>query len=237
MEQQKYYGVGHFLKNLIIWVSVGAAIQFIPVIGKWIAYIIWILSIPYAMGSVKVENEELAYKNSYEREISKDIEPSNYYKILIKSGFSNNNLIYNFWRIKDNLYFFPNEGNDVSLKERENFKLHTLNINNIEFYTTKGDIYSETLVSGGGGGGVSISGAIIGGAIAGPVGAVIGGRKKVNKIASETLTHDNRVIYLYYKVDEQIKIIEIQNSHYNALLDLIPENEYEYVLTHQKSNA
>ena len=51
---------------------------------------------------------------------------------------------------------------------------------------------------GGGGGGTSIKGAIIGGVLAGEVGAIIGSRKPTDPIKTTNILHDDRVSVLAF---------------------------------------
>lgn len=59
---------------------------------------------------------------------------------------------------------------------------------------TSGNIYSHTDVSSSGGG-VSLTGAVVGGLVAGAPGAIIGSRKK-NKVKSKNETHDERKLFI-----------------------------------------
>lgn len=79
----------------------------------------------------------------------------------------------------------------------------------IVFFTKEGDVTYTTEVSGGGvcGGGSSLTGAIVGGAIAGNTGAIIGSRKEVTStpIKSRTVRHDDTRTRIRYKVGNQYK--------------------------------
>ena len=75
---------------------------------------------------------------------------------------------------------------------------YNISLDKIEYYGVEGKVFRENKISGGGGGGSSVVGAIVGGAIAGETGAIIGSRRKVNEIKSELLTHDNRAMVLNF---------------------------------------
>lgn len=72
------------------------------------------------------------------------------------------------------------------------------------------------------GGGASIGGAIVGNAIAGPVGAVIGGRKKV-KTKTTTSTSDTRRTLLKFRENGIEKSVLLDYSAYGLLSIWIPE--------------
>lgn len=78
-------------------------------------------------------------------------------------------------------------------------------------FTMTGDIASQTNVKGGG---ASVGGALVGAAVAGPVGAVIGGRKKVR---SETTTLDTRRTFLKFYKDKVETTMQFSDELYNDL--------------------
>lgn len=128
-------------------------------------------------------------------------------------------------RENDNLYF--SAPNSLNLDYQVCF-----DINNIKWFKNVGNIFSENIISGGGGGSSSIGGAIIGGMIAGPTGAIIGSRKKTDPIKSELSIHDDRMIQLeyYYGPNRELKSLFIDKNAYSALDTLIPEKNYEYIM-------
>lgn len=75
---------------------------------------------------------------------------------------------------------------------------------------TSGSVYTETQVKSKG---PSIGGAIIGGAIAGPAGAIIGGQRKVK---TQTVKHDERKLYL-----------TISSSSNHIVAEMDPSRELE----------
>lgn len=106
---------------------------------------------------------------------------------------------------------------------------------NIKYYTKDGTInYTNEIVNNGKN--ISISGAVVGGLIAGEAGAIIGSRKDMNKIESITVKHDEIHTYIYFEKDNEIRLADIKgNEFYQRILHLIPEKEYYYLLN--KVNA
>lgn len=104
-------------------------------------------------------------------------------------------------------------------------------ITDIEYFSTVGEVYRETKIEGGGGGGTSVGGALIGGALAGEAGAIIGSRKQVDSIKSETITHDTRKTEFSIKDGEggAREIFYFTPKSYTVFKDLIPEKEWEIV--------
>jgi len=96
-------------------------------------------------------------------------------------------------------------------------------IANIKFYTRDGEYRVDNIVEGGG---VSITGAIVGGVIAGGVGTVLAGRKKTTTTQKEV---DNRRTYLYYVEDNQDKRIVFTSKSYDILLELIPNKDFGFI--------
>lgn len=101
----------------------------------------------------------------------------------------------------------------------------SINLSRILYFSREGEVYTETKVSGGGGGGSDIGDAIIGGIIAGAPGAVIASRGKQQPIKSETIKHDTRKTVLVYKGGK----LEFAPGDYNVLMRLIPEKEISVV--------
>lgn len=101
---------------------------------------------------------------------------------------------------------------------------------NIKYFTKDGTIsYTNEIIDNGKN--ISISGAVIGGLIAGEAGAIIGSRKDMNKIENITIKHDEIYTYIYFEKDNEIKLVKIKgNEFYQRILHLIPEKEYYYIL-------
>ena len=104
----------------------------------------------------------------------------------------------------------------------------------IQYYQIQGQILTETHVSGGGGGGSNLKGAVIGGVLAGGVGAVVGSRQKIEPIKSWTETVDKRTVYLVYTENEQSKSIALHSSVYDYLQKKLPEKDISYIQINSK---
>ena len=104
-----------------------------------------------------------------------------------------------------------------------------LPIRNIKYYAKEGEVQYSTHVSGGGGGGFSMSGALVGGLIGGDVGAIIGSRKPVEEIRSYTDKHDTRKTILKYYNGREFVSQTYPAEMYDALEEIIPEKEFNVV--------
>lgn len=99
-------------------------------------------------------------------------------------------------------------------------------VSNIQCFSAEGDVQYTTRISGGGGGGSTITGAIVGGLLAGETGAIVGSRKKVAEIKSESITHDSRnTLIRYYRENELLTISYDGFDVYNYLLKKMPEKD------------
>lgn len=140
------------------------------------------------------------------------------------------------WIANKTLYMMDTEGAYLSkftpsdsqrTVQNKPIRLTSLPVDKIQYYTKEGDIQYTSKVSGGGGGGSSIGGAVVGGLIAGDAGAIIGSRKKVEAIRTETETHDTRCTVLRYYAGNTIKSISFAGfEFYDYLLQHIPEKDY-----------
>ena len=101
-------------------------------------------------------------------------------------------------------------------------------IDKIKYFRLIGQKYVTTEITGGGGGGSSLKGAVIGGLVAGDVGAIVGSRKAVNEVKGTSTVHDEQVVLLYSTDLKQV--ITFNSNAYNVLTKLIPEKEYEVVV-------
>lgn len=116
-----------------------------------------------------------------------------------------------------------------------------IRIDDIEYFQEKGEVNYSTEISGGGGGRINVSGAVIGGLTFGIAGAVIASRAgkaaKNQEIQSETIKHDNRSVVLRY-IDTEGKINDEVYSfeYYDVFNQLIPNKEYAYVQIHGSKN-
>lgn len=165
--------------------------------------------------------------NIFEQQKQKNNIPSDALTIEYKSGYaqiaSGKQLVW----LKDNtLFFFPAEPQT----DGRNYVVYSISLNDIEYYTTRGEVTKHTEISGGGGttGGTSIKGAIIGGVIAGPAGAIIGSRKKgkIEPIKSEIITKDGRETFLNFFTDGTKHSMFFSYGSYNSLYTLIPQKAF-----------
>lgn len=141
---------------------------------------------------------------------------------------------YYIWKQDELLFFFPilplyKNVNKKNINENY-YSIKSIRINDIEYYSTRGEIYRENKISGGGGGGSSVKGAVVGHMIAGEAGAIIGSRKKVNDIKSELITHDTREAFINIIETGKSRIsIFLTYNDFQILKDILPEKEYSFV--------
>lgn len=138
----------------------------------------------------------------------------------------------NFWVTDNTLCIVEDEETYLSHYAPDDTKpypiyITEIPIDKIQYYTKEGDVQYTSHVSGGGGGGSSLKGAVIGGVIAGDAGAIIGSRKKVNPITTETRTHDSRQTVLrYYDDFGKLEVMTFKGfSVYDFLLGTIPDKD------------
>ena len=100
----------------------------------------------------------------------------------------------------------------------------------IKYYTKDGSIrYTTEIVDNGKD--ISVSGAVIGGILAGEAGAIIGSRKDANKTKSVAVRHDEVHTYIYVDKDNEVKLVDVKgNEFYQLIMHRIPEKEYNYLL-------
>lgn len=110
-----------------------------------------------------------------------------------------------------------------------------ISIDDIKYFRSIGQKYVTTEITGGGGGGSSIKGAVIGGLIAGDVGAIVGSRKAVNEVKGTSTIHDEQVVLLYSNDLEQV--ITFSSNAYKIFTKLIPEKDYEVVVQANADNV
>ena len=127
---------------------------------------------------------------------------------------------------------------DVEQLLPSDFEYLAIPIDRIQYYAKEGDVQYTSQISGGGGGGTSLSGAIVGGLVAGSVGAVIGSRQQVNPIKTTTQMHDSRRTVLKYFGDEGLAVMIFDGfDAYNFFQKSMPEKDLLSVqlqTTHEK---
>lgn len=162
-----------------------------------IAFLVYIYST-----AKKDEREQTKRLHDEKMRENQSVYDSKVLELQIQNTYSKINYLRGFCNIKDvSLYVWVENDslNFFSSDVPQNInaiELHKIALKDIEYYHTAGELYRETVITGGGGevGGSSIAGAVIGGAIAGGAGAVIGSRKKgkIDPIQSKLVTHDER---------------------------------------------
>lgn len=133
------------------------------------------------------------------------------------------------WFSNKDIIFCPdsiNCGNPINIEDN----IIPIMYDKIKYYTKDGTIsYTNEIINNGKN--ISISGAVIGGLIAGEAGAIIGSRKDMNKIENVTVKHDDTHTYIYFEKYNEIKLVDIEgNEFYQSILRLMPEKEYHYIL-------
>ena len=109
-----------------------------------------------------------------------------------------------------------------------------LKLNDINYYFDSGVHYTENKISGGGGGASTLGGAVVGGVLFGPVGAVIGSRKKVDSVTSKLLVHDTRETILKYTKQGSEYFIHFVLDELKVLYSLIPRKNFDYVMREEE---
>lgn len=132
------------------------------------------------------------------------------------------------WFSDKNIVFCPDALNCNSL----DVEGHVLFIKyeDIKYYTKDGSIrYTTEIVDNGKD--ISVSGAVIGGILAGEAGAIIGSRKDANKPKSVAVRHDEVHTYIYVDKGNEVKLVDVKgNEFYQLIMHQIPEKEYNYLL-------
>lgn len=138
---------------------------------------------------------------------------------------------YYYWLKDKKLFLFPQKEDFIRLHVsannsakycEENVKLININISDIIYFKLVGDISYATSIESTG---TNVKGAVIGAAIAGDTGAIIGSRPQIKSRVEE---RDNRNIELKYKDDGAIKTLRFAYAALDIFRDIFPEKEYEY---------
>lgn len=139
------------------------------------------------------------------------------------------------WLDKDYLYLCSYF--DKEFDEKNEIEKTSIPIKNILYYHLYGEVYNKTIIEGGGGGGTSIGGAIIGGLIAGEAGAIIGSRKEVDPITTRNEIIDKRkiIVEFYYNSKLSRMVLGQWDLTYELLfLKELPEKEMNFVINNKK---
>lgn len=173
-------------------------------------------------------------KEKYEDALKKYNIDTNKSKVTFKNGFNIMSKVKQYvWVENNELCFFPAEITGIE----GDYSIYKIKTKDIEYFSTRGEVYRENKITGGGGqvGGSSVTGAIVGGVIAGGAGAIIGSRKKgkIEPIKSEIITHDTRETFLNYFVGGKKHSLFFKFEDRNILLEVIPEKEFFKVSNQQ----
>lgn len=125
--------------------------------------------------------------------------------------------------------------NKICLLNTDSFQGIDILVDKIKYYRLIGQKYVTTEISGGGGGGSSIKGAVIGGLIAGDVGAIVASRKEVDEVKGVSTVHDEQVV-LVYSTDLK-QVIAFNSNAYGVFTKLIPEKDYDVVVLSSKEES
>lgn len=133
------------------------------------------------------------------------------------------------------LFVFPPSKKEIESGKQcsKEYSKYSFSLSDILYFSREGDIYAETKITGGDGGGSNLGDAIIGGIIAGAPGAIIGSRGKTNPIKSETIKHDTRKTVLVCKD----KKLSFASEDYSAFMQLIPDKELSVVQAKRAAEA
>ncbi|MBP1920408.1 SHOCT domain-containing protein [Youngiibacter multivorans] len=134
------------------------------------------------------------------------------------------------WLSEGNLCFYPRDYPHLFTPESSlHFYCLRIPLKDLEYFSSEGEIFRESKISGGGGGGLSIGGAVVGGVVAGGIGALLGSRKAVKPVESKIITHDEREVILYYNINHELKTMSFSKSSIGAFEKLIPEKSFVVV--------
>lgn len=132
--------------------------------------------------------------------------PADHKAAMCYEGGAPSNLVL-FWTTPDALHLCASR---PQVKGGDLTKI-TIPKDDIVAFTMTGDVTTQTNVKGGG---ASIGGALVGAAVAGPVGALIGGHKKVK---TQTTTTDTRRTFLKFRESGAEKTMQFSDELYNEL--------------------
>ena len=136
------------------------------------------------------------------------------------------------WIADDKLNMFPmskyykdSKISAIYKPDVSTLRLIAISLESILYFEEVGELRKYTKVSGGG---TSLKGALVGYAIAGDIGALIGSR---NSIETEVVSEDDRRIELIYK-DQNGNISNLEFTHdaYYVLKKIIPSKEFGKII-------
>ncbi len=145
---------------------------------------------------------------------------ANIYKLLVGEGIDTS-INFNICLSSGEINIFLSHENeyddlkDIKIEDINSLKIKVDDIIKYKLYGQKH--FVESIESNS-----NIGGAIVGGVLAGGVGAMIGGQRK---ISSSTKEIDDRVVKLYFKFKNKTTILDLSYSAYDWLTLLVPEKE------------
>lgn len=188
----------------------------------------------YAKEDKTIIDYYIRYMNDYKKisePIVKNIESLGTFKIF---GYSKKNDYYNvskshfYWIENQSLVFFETPPTDYlnDIFHKPCF----IPISKIISYEIIGDKYYENKISGGGSEEGSLGKAIIGQAVFGTAGAIVGGQQKINPIKSEVILHDERKTKIVIENHEEgITSMFIDLNFFEVLKEMIPKKDKEII--------
>lgn len=133
------------------------------------------------------------------------------------------------------LWVDNNSINLVSIDNCSEREKVIINIDDIAFYNRIGDMHSYSDISSDNK--PSIKGAVVGGILAGGVGAIIGSKINSNNIKTELKTVDNRIVFMEVNKDGLRHILKFKSEDYDIFIKLIPNKEKGYVDNNRSNNT
>ena len=121
----------------------------------------------------------------------------------------------------------------IDPNKKYQWRKQSIALSNIQYFAKEGTVYTETRVSGGGDSGPNYGGAIIGGLVAGPAGAIIASQPRRENVRTDVVTHDDRATILVYNKGK----LKMAATDFAVLMSLIPEKELSYVQSTQAQQA
>lgn len=112
-----------------------------------------------------------------------------------------------------------------------------ITLDSIKEFKVIGDKYIENKISGGGSQDPNLQAAIVGQALFGTAGAVVGGQQKIDPIKSEIIKHDERqTLVTMLKNEHNIKSLVLEFKFYNFIDEIIPEKNEAIIKEIAKQN-
>lgn len=123
-------------------------------------------------------------------------------------------------------------------------KSFKIDLDKIEMYTLDGSIQYISKINNTGKK-VSLSGAVVGGIVAGPAGMIIGATKDRNDIDTDIEEKDDRKVYIYYKdTNDAVKMFNVQKTFFCEYFNFdefikkeLPTKSDTYLLSHQNNRV